>query len=116
LKGYHVNGELTLGENIADNSGLAIAYKAYKISLKGKKAPLIDGLSGEQRLYMGWAQVWRSKMRDEQQIAQIKADPHSPDPFRANGTLRNQPGFYEAFGVKQGDRMYLAPKERVIIW
>jgi predicted metalloendopeptidase len=116
LKGYRVNGELTLGENIADNSGLAIAYKAYKISLKGKKAPVIGGLTGEQRLYMGWAQVWRSKMRDEQQIAQIKADPHSPDPFRANGSLRNQPGFYEAFGVKQGDRMYLAPKERVIIW
>ncbi len=116
VKGYRVNGELTLGENIADNSGLAIAYKAYKISLKGKKAPVIDGLSGEQRLYMGWAQVWRSKMREQQQIASIKADPHSPDQFRANGTLRNQPGFYQAFGVKQGDQMYLAPKERVIIW
>jgi predicted metalloendopeptidase len=116
VTGYHVNGELTLGENIADNSGLAIAYKAYKISLKGKKAPVIDGLSGEQRLYMGWGQVWRSKMREQQQIASIKADPHSPDQFRANGTLRNQPGFYEAFGVKQGDKMYLAPKERVIIW
>jgi putative endopeptidase len=116
LKGYHVNGELTLGENIADNSGLAIAYKAYKISLKGKKAPVIDGLSGEQRLYMGFGQVWRSKMREPQQIVQVKTDPHSPDQFRANGTLRNQPGFYDAFGVKPGDRMYLAPKERVIIW
>jgi predicted metalloendopeptidase len=116
LPGYHVNGELTLGENIADNSGLAIATKAYKISLKGKKAPTIDGYTGEQRLYMGWAQVWRAKMREQQTIAQIKADPHSPDAFRANGTLRNQPGFYEAFGVKPGDRMYLAPKERVIIW
>ncbi|MGO4477798.1 M13 family metallopeptidase [Massilia sp. 2TAF26] len=116
LKGYRVNGELTLGENIADNSGLAIAAKAYRISLKGKKAPVIDGLTGEQRLYMGWAQVWRSKMRDQQTIAQIKADPHSPDQFRANGSLRNQPGFYEAFKVKQGDRMYLAPKDRVIIW
>jgi predicted metalloendopeptidase len=116
VKGYHVNGELTLGENIADNSGLAIAYKAYKISLKGKPAPVIDGLSGEQRLYLGWAQVWRSKMREQQQIVQVKTDPHSPDAFRANGSLRNQPGFYEAFGVKQGDKMYLAPKERVIIW
>jgi len=116
LKGYHVNGELTLGENIADNSGLAIAYKAYKISLKGKKAPVIDGLTGEQRLYMGFGQVWRSKMREPQQIVQVKTDPHSPDQFRANGTLRNQPGFYEAFGVKPGDRMYLGPKERVIIW
>jgi predicted metalloendopeptidase len=116
VKGYHVNGELTLGENIADNSGLAIAYKAYRISLKGKPAPVIDGLSGEQRLYLGWAQVWRSKMREQQQIVQVKTDPHSPDQFRANGSLRNQPGFYEAFGVKQGDKMYLAPKERVIIW
>jgi putative endopeptidase len=116
VKGYHVNGELTLGENIADNSGLAIAAKAYRISLNGKPAPVIDGLSGEQRLYMGWAQVWRSKMREQQQIASIKADPHSPDQFRANGSLRNQPGFYEAFGVKPGDKMYLAPKERVIIW
>ncbi|WP_322402064.1 M13 family metallopeptidase [Massilia luteola] len=116
IKGYHVNGELTLGENIADNSGLAIAYKAYKISLKGKKAPVIDGLSGEQRLYMGWAQVWRTKMREQQQIVQVKVDPHSPGQFRANGTLRNQPGFYDAFKVKQGDKMYLAPQDRVIIW
>ena len=116
LPGYHVNGELTLGENIADNSGLAIAAKAYKLSLKGKKAPVINGLTGEQRLYMGWAQVWRSKMREPAQIAQVKTDPHSPGQFRANGTLKNQPGFYEAFKVKQGDKMYLAPKDRVIIW
>ncbi len=116
LPGYHVNGELTLGENIADNSGLAIAAKAYKISLNGKKAPVINGLTGEQRLYMGWAQVWRSKMREPAQIAQVKTDPHSPGQYRANGTLKNQPGFYEAFKVKQGDKMYLAPKERVIIW
>jgi predicted metalloendopeptidase len=116
LPGYHVNGELTLGENIADNSGLAIAYKAYQISLKGKKAPVIDGLTGDQRLYMGWAQVWRTKMREQQQIVQVKTDPHSPGQYRANGTLRNQPGFYEAFKVKQGDKMYLAPQERVIIW
>jgi predicted metalloendopeptidase len=116
LSGYHVNGELTLGENIADNSGLAIAYKAYHISLKGKKAPVIDGMTGDQRLYSGWAQVWRSKMREQQQIVQVKTDPHSPGQYRANGTLRNQPGFYEAFGVKQGDKMYLAPTERVIIW
>jgi putative endopeptidase len=116
LPGYHVNGELTLGENIADNSGLAIAAKAYKISLKGKKAPVIDGMTGEQRLYAGWAQVWRTKMREQQQIVQVKTDPHSPGQYRANGTLRNQPGFYEAFKVKQGDKMYLAPQERVIIW
>jgi predicted metalloendopeptidase len=116
VKGYFVNGELTLGENIADNSGMAIAYKAYLLSLGGKPAPVIDGLSGEQRFYMGFCQVWRSKIRDAQQIVYLKSDPHSPDQFRANGTVRNQPGFYEAFGVKPGDKMYLAPKDRVIMW
>ncbi|MBV7538501.1 M13 family peptidase [Duganella sp. sic0402] len=116
VKGYFVNGELTLGENIADNSGAAIAYKAYLISLKGQPAPVIDGLSGQQRFYMGFGQVWRSKIRDAQQIVYLKTDPHSPDQFRANGTVRNQPGFYEAFGVKPGDKMYLAPKDRVIMW
>jgi predicted metalloendopeptidase len=116
LPGYNVNGELTLGENIADNSGAAIAYKAYKLSLGGKEAPVIDGLTGDQRFFMGWGQVWRSKTRDDQQILQIKTDPHSPGQFRTNGTLVNQPGFYEAFGVKPGDKMYVAPEQRVIIW
>ncbi len=116
LPGYHVNGALTLGENIADNSGVAIAYKAYKLSLHGKKAPVIDGLSGDQRFYMGFAQVWRMKMREAAQIQQIKTDPHSPGQFRANGPMRNQPGFYDAFGVKAGDKMYLPPKDRVIMW
>jgi predicted metalloendopeptidase len=116
LPGYHVNGKLTLGENIADNSGLAIAYKAYKISLNGQSAPVIDGLTGEQRFYMGFGQVWRSKMREPQQIVQVKTDPHSPGQFRANGTVVNQPGFYEAFGVKEGDKLYLKPEDRVIIW
>nr|WP_311197409.1 M13 family metallopeptidase [Rugamonas brunnea] len=116
LPGYNVNGALTLGENIADNSGLAIAYKAYKLSLNGQPAPVIDGLTGDQRFFMGFAQVWRSKMREPQQIVQIKTDPHSPGQFRANGTMVNQPGFYEAFGVKPGDKMYLAPEQRVIIW
>jgi putative endopeptidase len=116
LKGYKVNGELTLGENIADNSGLAIAYKAYKLSLGGKQAPVIDGYTGEQRFYQGWAQAWRAKQREAALIRQVTTDPHSPEEYRTNGTLRNQPGFYEAFGVKKGDKMYLAPKERVIIW
>jgi predicted metalloendopeptidase len=116
VPGYKVNGELTLGENIADNSGLAIAYKAYKISLKGKPAPVIDGYTGQQRFYQGWAQAWRAKTRDAAMIRQVTTDPHSPEEFRANGTLRNQPGFYDAFKVKQGDKMYLAPKDRVIIW
>ncbi|MQA38496.1 M13 family metallopeptidase [Rugamonas aquatica] len=116
IEGYNVNGSLTLGENIADNSGVAIAYKAYKLSLGGKQAPVIDGLTGDQRFYMGFAQVWRSKTRDKQQIVLIKTDPHSPGQFRANGTMVNQPGFYEAFGVKPGDKMYVAPEQRVIIW
>ncbi|HEV7814827.1 MAG TPA: M13-type metalloendopeptidase [Janthinobacterium sp.] len=116
VPGYNVNGALTLGENIADNSGLAIAYKAYHLSLGGKPAPVIDGLTGDQRFYMGFGQVWRSKVRDAQQIALIKTDPHSPGQFRANGTVKNQPGFYEAFGVKPGDQMYLAPAQRVLMW
>jgi len=116
VPGYHVNGDLTLGENIGDNSGLAIAYKAYKISLHGQPAPVIDGLSGDQRFFMGFGQVWRSKMRDEAQINQVKTDPHSPGQFRANGTLRNQAAFYEAFGIKEGDKMYLKPEDRVTIW
>lgn len=116
LPGYTVNGELTLGENIADNSGLAIAYKAYKLSLGGKPAPVIAGLTGDQRFFMGFAQVWRGKMRDATMIVRLKTDPHSPGEIRANGTLRNMPGFYESYGVKEGDKMYLAPQERVSIW
>ncbi|WP_371867558.1 M13 family metallopeptidase [Duganella guangzhouensis] len=116
LPGYHVNGALTLGENIADNSGLAIAYKAYQISLGGKPAPVLDGFTGEQRFFMGWSQIWRVKMREDQQILQIKTDPHSPGQFRSNGPVVNQPGFYDAFGVKPGDKLYVAPEQRIIIW
>jgi len=116
LPGYTVNGALTLGENIGDNSGSAIAYKAYKIAMAGKTAPVIDGFTGDQRFFMGFGQVWRSKMREAQQIVQVKTDPHSPGQFRANGTVMNHPAFYEAFGVKEGDKMYLPPKDRVTIW
>jgi putative endopeptidase len=116
LPGYKVNGALTLGENIGDLSGVAIAYKAYKLSLNGKPAPVIDGFTGDQRFFMGFGQIWRMKMREAQQIVQVKTDPHSPGQFRTNGVLVNQPGFYEAFGVKEGDKMYLAPKDRVTIW
>ncbi|MFA6262713.1 MAG: M13 family metallopeptidase [Bacteroidia bacterium] len=116
VPGFKVNGELTLGENIADNSGLAIAYKAYKLSLKGRPAPVIDGLTGDQRFFLGFGQVWRGKTRDEALIAQLKADPHSPNEIRANGTVRNHPGFYSTFGVKPGDPMYLPPGKRVSIW
>ncbi len=114
--GYHVNGELTLGENIADNSGLAIAYKAYKIATAGTPAPVIDGFSGDQRFYLGFAQVWRGKYRDNYAIQLVKTDPHSPVQFRGNGTVVNQPGFYAAFDIKEGDKMYRAPDQRVIMW
>ena len=116
LPGYNVNGALTLGENIADNSGIAIAYKAYKVALNGQPAPVIDGLTGDQRFFMGFGQVWRSKVRDEQQIVLIKTDPHAPGQFRANGTLINQPAFYDAFDVKPGDKMYVPPEQRINIW
>lgn len=116
VPGYTVNGELTLGENIADNSGAAIAYKAYQLSLQGKPAPVMGGLTGDQRFFMGFAQVWRSKMREQQTIVLIKSDPHSPSEFRANGTLRNLAPFYSAFGVKEGDKMYLQATDRVSIW
>jgi len=116
LPGYHLNGELTLGENIADNAGAIMASRAYKLYLKGKPGPVIDGFTAEQRLFMGLAQARRGKAREASLIAQIKADPHSPAEFRVNGSLRNHPGFYEAFGVKPGDKMYLAPQERVIFW
>jgi putative endopeptidase len=113
---YHVNGALTLGENIADNSGLAIAYKAYRISLAGHEAPVIDGFSGDQRLYLGWVQVWRGKVREAEAIQRIKTDPHSPPAVRGTAPLRNQAGFYAAFGLKPGDKMYLPPEQRVNIW
>ncbi|MBI3731802.1 MAG: M13 family metallopeptidase [Burkholderiales bacterium] len=116
IPGYNVNGELTLGENIADNSGLAIAYKAYKLSLYGKPAPVIGGLTGDQRFFMGFAQVWRGKMREASIIVQLKTDPHSPGEIRANGTLRNMAGFYDAYKLKEGDKMFLTPSERVSIW
>jgi len=116
VPGYFVNGELTLGENIADNSGLAIAYKAYRLSLGGANALELDGLTGDQRFYMGWAQVWRSKTRENQAIAWIKTDPHSPDEIRGTVTEMNQAPFYAAFGVKAGDKMYLAPEKRVTLW
>ncbi len=116
LPGYPLNGELSLGENIADNSGLAIAWKAWRLSLGGRPAPVIDGRSGEERFFFGFAQVWRGKSRDEALIQQIKAGPHAPAEFRANGTVRNHPGFYATFGVEAGDGMYLAPEQRVSIW
>ena len=116
LPGHYLNGELTLGENIADNAGIVMALKAYKISLSGKPAPVIAGWTAEQRLFLGLAQARRNKTREQRAIALIKTDPHSPGEFRVNGSLKNLTDFYQAFDVKAGDQMYLAPEERVTIW
>ena len=116
LEGQCVNGGLTMGENIGDLGGVSMAYKAYQLSLGGKPAPVIDGLTGDQRFYLAWAQVWKSKYRDEALLRQLKTDPHSPGMYRANGPLRNLDGWYKAFEVEQGDAMYLAPDKRVQIW
>jgi putative endopeptidase len=114
--GFKVNGKFTLGENIGDLSGMTIAYAAYRASLDGHEAPVIDGLTGDQRFFMGFAQVWRCKYRDDELKNRLMIDPHSPAEFRANGTPRNVDGFYSAFGVKEGDKMYLPPERRVKIW
>ena len=111
-----VNGKLTLGENIGDLGGMSLAYRAYKFSLKGKPAPVIDGFTGDQRFFMAWAQVWRGKLRDETARQYLLIDPHSPNQYRINGIVRNFPEWYKAFGVKPGDKLYLPPAERVRIW
>lgn len=116
LDNVNINGEYTQGENIGDLGGLTIAYKAYQLSQNGQKGPVIDGLAAEQRMFYGWAQVWRSKYRDEYLLKRIKTDPHSPAEFRTNGVLRNMPEFFEAFGVKTGDKMFLPAETRVKIW
>jgi predicted metalloendopeptidase len=116
IEGYNVNGKLTLGENIADLGGLTIAYHAYKLSLNGKESKVMDGYTGEQRFFIGWAQVWRRKYTEEELLRRLKTDPHSPSEFRVNGVVRNMPEFYKAWDVKAGDQLYLPPEERVQIW
>lgn len=116
LEGLNVNGEFTLGENIGDLGGISIALKAYQLSLEGKEAEVMDGFTGEQRVFLGFGQVWANKYRDEALRTQIETDPHSPSPFRANGSVRNVPEFYRAFDVKETDALYLAPEDRVKIW
>jgi putative endopeptidase len=116
LAGQCINGKLTMGENIGDLSGLSTAYTAYHLSLNGKPAPVIDGLTGDQRFFLAWAQVWKSKYRDEALVNQMKSNPHSPAPYRINGQVRNMDAWYEAFNVKEGDKLYLAPADRVRIW
>ncbi|MFT5573012.1 MAG: putative endopeptidase [Cryomorphaceae bacterium] len=116
LDGVAVNGEFTQGENIGDLSGLTIAFKAYQSTKENGEAPVIDGLTGDQRVFAGWAQVWARKYRDEELRKRIETDPHSPSEFRANGTVMNMPEFYQAFNVKPEDKMYADPEARVKIW
>jgi len=116
LPDLHVNGKFTLGENIGDLGGLTIALKAYKIALNGKESPVMDEFTGEQRVFIGYAQSWRSKSRDEALRVQINTDPHSPATFRVNGVVRNIPEFYAAFNVQESDSLYLAADKRVKIW
>jgi len=116
LPDLHVKGRLTLGENIGDLSGLTIAYRAYKKSLNGREAPVIDGLTGDQRFFMGWATIWRGKMTDQLMRMIVLTNPHAPNQYRVNGIVRNMPEFYAAFDVKPGDPLYLEPEERVKLW
>lgn len=116
LPDVNVNGEFTLGENIGDLGGLSIALKAYHMSLKGKEAPVMDGFTADQRVFIGYAQAWRGKSRDEALRMQVSTDPHSPRDFRVNGVVRNVPDFYKAFNIKPTDSLYLAPENRVKIW
>ncbi len=111
-----VNGEFTLGENIGDLGGISIGLLAYRMSLDGEEAPVIDGFTGMQRVFLGYGQVWRNKYRDKALRQLIATDPHSPSMYRANGAVRNVPEFYEAFDVQEGAALYLAPEERVKIW
>ena len=112
----HVNGALTVGENIGDLGGLGIAWKAYRLSLGGAEAPVVDGLSGAERFFLAWAQVWRTQARPEEVRRLLAIDPHAPGEFRCNQIVRNLDPFYEAFGVGEGDASYLAPEDRVTIW
>ena len=116
LPGLHVNGANTIGENIGDLGGLNMAYHAYHLSLKGKPAPVIDGLTGDQRFFLSWAQVWRTKIRDGQLREYVMSDVHSPPYFRVNGPLPNINEWYDAFNVHPGDKLYIKPEDRVSIW
>lgn len=116
IAGMHVNGQLTLGENIGDLCGVTMAHRAYELSLKGKEAPIIDGMTGDQRYFMGWAQIWRMKQRDEAARNQLLTDPHAPGRYRVDGIVTNVPKFYEAFGLKAEDGLFRPPEQRVKIW
>jgi putative endopeptidase len=116
LPGLHVNGRLTMGENIGDLSGLSIALRAYHLALGGKPAPVLDGFTGDQRFFLAIAQVWRGKYRDGAMRQQVLSNPHSPPHWRVVGPTRNIDAWYAAFDVKPGDRYYLPPDQRVRIW
>lgn len=116
LPGHYVNGALTIGENIGDLGGLGIAWKAYLLSLHGEQPPVIDGLTGAERFFLSWAQVWQQKSRDEDAIRLLAIDPHSPNEFRCNQIVRNIDVFYETFGVTKKDALWLEPEQRVTIW
>jgi putative endopeptidase len=116
FEGVNVNGDLTMGENIADLGGLLLALDAYRMSLNGQPAPVINGLTGEQRVFLGWAQVWRENIRDEALRQQVTVDPHAPAQYRAGATVRNIDAWYAAFGVTPEDAQYLAPEARARIW
>ncbi len=116
LPGQNVNGQLTLGENIADLSGLAIAYKAYKISREGKEPEEMAGWDGDQLVFIGWSRVWQRKYRDAEMVRRLAIDPHSPSQFRANGPVMNIDAFYSAFEVKEGDKLFKPASERIRIW
>lgn len=116
IEGMNVNGRLTLGENIGDLAGLTMAYKAYQLSLKGREAPVISGFTGDQRFFIGWAQVWRRKYRDNELRRRLVTDAHSPSEYRTNGIVANMPEFYAAFDVQEGDDLYRGDANRVKIW
>jgi predicted metalloendopeptidase len=116
LDDLHVNGKLTLGENIADLGGVTISYAAYQKSLEGHDPPLIDGFTGPQRFFLGYAQAWRGSMRDADIKLMLRTNPHAPERFRTLVPLSNITAFYEAFDIKPGDKMYRAPEDRVEIW
>ena len=116
MPGERVNGAATIGENIGDVGGLAVAVRAYRLSLNGREAPTIDGFTGEQRLFLRWAQLWRTQTRAEYVRQMNMINQHAPPHIRANGAVVNVEEFYSAFGVRPGDRLYLDPSRRVKIW
>ena len=117
VKGTFVNGQFTLGENIGDLGGAAVAYDALMMYLKDKGTlPKIDGFTQQQRFFLSWATIWRTKTTDEAVINQVKTDPHSPGYFRAFGPLVNIDAFYDAFDIKKGDKLYVPKKDRIVIW